>query len=58
MSVGRNAEARKILAKYHGNGDVDAPLVRLEWKEFEESVKLDASDKRWCVPWITILVCF
>lgn len=47
ISVGRKDEARKILAKYHGNGDPDAPLVLLEWKEFEESVRLDASDKRW-----------
>ncbi|KAG6832173.1 hypothetical protein H0H92_004904 [Tricholoma furcatifolium] len=47
MSVGRNDEARRILAKYHGNGDENAPLVLLEWKEFEEAIKLDASDKRW-----------
>lgn len=47
MSVGRNEEARHILAKYHGNDDSNAPLVQLEWKEFEEAVKLDASDKRW-----------
>ena len=49
IAVGRKDEARKILAKYHGNGDPDAPLVLLEWKEFEESVRLDASDKRWSV---------
>ncbi|GLB34073.1 putative major facilitator superfamily sugar transporter (TC 2.A.1.1) family protein [Lyophyllum shimeji] len=47
MSVGRNDESRQILAKYHGNDDVNAPLVQLEWKEFEEAIKLDASDKRW-----------
>ncbi|KAG6910991.1 hypothetical protein DXG01_006045 [Tephrocybe rancida] len=47
MSVGRNDEARHILAKYHGDGDSNAPLVQLEWKEYEEAVKLDASDKRW-----------
>ncbi|ESK95148.1 mfs lactose [Moniliophthora roreri MCA 2997] len=47
MSVDRKDEARKILAKYHGNGDENAPLVQLEWKEFEESIRLDASDKRW-----------
>ncbi len=49
IAVGRKDEARKVLAKYHGNGDPDAPLVLLEWKEFEESVRLDASDKRWSV---------
>jgi hypothetical protein len=47
ISRGRKEEAMKILAKYHGNGDENAPLVQLEWKEFEEAVRLDASDKRW-----------
>ncbi|KAJ7134608.1 general substrate transporter [Mycena epipterygia] len=47
MSVGRKDEARAILTRYHGNGDADAPLVVLEWKEFEESIKLDASTKPW-----------
>ena len=45
--MGRNEEAKKILAKYHGNGDENAPLVKLEWKEYKEAVRLDASDKRW-----------
>ncbi|KAJ6539698.1 general substrate transporter [Mycena capillaripes] len=47
LSVGRKEEALHILAKYHGNDDPNSPLVQLEWKEFEESIKLDASDKRW-----------
>ncbi|KAJ3516285.1 hypothetical protein NLJ89_g1216 [Agrocybe chaxingu] len=47
LAVGRKAEALEILAKYHGNGDHNAPLVQLEWKEYEQGVKLDASDKRW-----------
>ncbi|KAG7097320.1 hypothetical protein E1B28_004679 [Marasmius oreades] len=47
MSVDRKDEARRFLAKYHGNGDENAPLVLLQWKEFEEAIKLDASDKRW-----------
>ncbi|KAJ6559209.1 general substrate transporter [Mycena vulgaris] len=45
MSVGRKDEARLILTRYHG--DVNAPLVVLELKEFEESIKLDASKKPW-----------
>ena len=57
MSVGRKAEARHILAKYHGNDDENAPLVLLEWKEFEEAVKLDASDKRWYVQRSILLIC-
>ena len=40
-------EAKKILAKYHGNDDANAALVKLEWKEYQEAVRLDASDKRW-----------
>jgi hypothetical protein len=47
MSVGRKDEARLILSRYHGNGDVNAPLVILEWKELEESIKLDATRKPW-----------
>lgn len=47
MAVGRKEEAQAILAKYHGNGDVNAPLVQLEMREFEESIKTDGSDKRW-----------
>jgi len=47
MSHGRNEEAFEILVKYHGNGDPDAPLVKLEWKEFEQSIRMDATDKRW-----------
>ncbi|KAJ7490251.1 general substrate transporter [Mycena galericulata] len=47
LSVGRKEEALHILAKYHGNDDPQSPLVQLEWREFEESIKLDASDKRW-----------
>ncbi|KAJ7366851.1 general substrate transporter [Mycena albidolilacea] len=47
MSVGRKDEARKILSRYHGNGNDNAPLVVLEYREFEESIKLDASSKPW-----------
>ncbi|KAJ7167524.1 major facilitator superfamily domain-containing protein [Mycena filopes] len=47
LSVGRKEEALHILARYHGNDDPNSPLVQLEWREFEESIKLDASDKRW-----------
>lgn len=47
MSNGREQEAREFLTKYHGNGQVNNPVVELEWAEFKESIKLDASDKRW-----------
>ncbi|KAJ7323575.1 general substrate transporter [Mycena albidolilacea] len=32
---------------YHGNGDVNAPLVVLEWQELEAGIKVDGTDKRW-----------
>ncbi|KAJ7303137.1 hypothetical protein DFH08DRAFT_722259 [Mycena albidolilacea] len=35
ISVGRKDEARQVLAKYHRNGDVNAPLVVLEWQEYQ-----------------------
>ncbi|KAJ7639108.1 general substrate transporter [Roridomyces roridus] len=46
MSVGRKEEARAILAKYHGNGDVNSPLVVLEFREMEAFIR-DASHTRW-----------
>ncbi len=49
MATGKTERARAILAKYHGNGDTNAPLVALQMREFEESIGLDASDKRWFV---------
>ncbi|KAF7355620.1 MFS lactose [Mycena sanguinolenta] len=47
MSVGRKDEARNILAKYHGNGDANAPLVVLEWRELEALIKTNDSGKGW-----------
>jgi hypothetical protein len=40
-------QAVKILAKYHGNGDINHPLVRLEIKEFEEHIKVESAAKPW-----------
>ena len=37
----------EFLAKYHGNGSRDHPIVQLEWKQLKENIKLNASDKRW-----------
>ncbi|KAJ7736062.1 major facilitator superfamily domain-containing protein [Mycena olivaceomarginata] len=45
ISVGRKNEARQVLARYHGNGDVNAPLVVLEWQELEAGIKVDGTDK-------------
>ncbi|TRM68230.1 general substrate transporter [Schizophyllum amplum] len=47
LATGKPEQARAVLAKYHGEGDPNAPLVQLQWREFEEAIKVDASDKRW-----------
>ncbi|KAL4799512.1 general substrate transporter [Aspergillus venezuelensis] len=47
MSQGREEEAISILAKYHGNGDVNSRLVRLEVEETKEGIRVDGIDKTW-----------
>jgi len=47
MAHGREKEAHDFLVRYHGNKDPANPIVMLEWTEFQESIALDASDKRW-----------
>ncbi|KAK4498567.1 hypothetical protein PRZ48_011225 [Zasmidium cellare] len=46
-SRGRFEDARKILAKYHGAGDANHPVVQLEMREFEESIKVQKSRSWW-----------
>jgi MFS family permease len=43
----RFEEAEVILTKYHANGVPNTPLVALEIAEMRESIKQEASDKRW-----------
>jgi MFS family permease len=43
----RYEDARQILAKYHDGGDLDSPLVALEMAEMRDSIRQEASDKRW-----------
>ena len=35
---GRHDKAAEILAKYHGGGDMNHPLVQLQVREFAESI--------------------
>jgi MFS family permease len=35
------------LAKYHGEGDPNNPIVQLEMREMAEEISLEGSDKRW-----------
>ncbi|KAJ3038746.1 hypothetical protein HK097_003037 [Rhizophlyctis rosea] len=46
ISVGRTEEARRILIEYHADGNENSQLVTLEFNEMVETIKTDASDKR------------
>lgn len=46
MANGREEEAIAFLAKYHGNGDPNSKLVRLEVEEMKEGIRQDGIDKR------------
>ncbi|KAF5684599.1 lactose permease [Fusarium circinatum] len=43
----KHDEAAAILAKYHGEGSVDHPIVQLQMKEMMAQISTEASDKRW-----------
>ncbi|KAK4454499.1 lactose permease [Podospora aff. communis PSN243] len=47
IANGREQEALDFLVKYHGNGDPNSRLVRLEIDEMREGIKLDGIDKTW-----------
>ena len=47
LAQGRDEEALAFLVKYHGNGDPNARLVRLEIEEMREGIRIDGIDKRW-----------
>ncbi|WRT70418.1 uncharacterized protein IL334_007416 [Kwoniella shivajii] len=44
---GKKEEAQRILAKYHGAGDINHPLVQLEIKEFEEGIQVRKAQSVW-----------
>ncbi|KAF8575652.1 general substrate transporter [Ramaria rubella] len=43
VSHGRDAEALKTLAYYHGQGDQQDPLVQYEFQEIKSALKLDGT---------------
>ncbi|KAJ5987430.1 hypothetical protein N7451_011795 [Penicillium sp. IBT 35674x] len=47
IAQGREEEAAAFLTKYHGNGNPNARLVRLEIEEMKEGIRIDGIDKRW-----------
>lgn len=48
IANGKTDEALEFLVKYHGNGDPNSRLVRLEIEEMKENIRMDGIDKR---PW-------
>ncbi|EHA51908.1 lactose permease [Pyricularia oryzae 70-15] len=47
MANDRYEEAQRVLAKYHGEGNPEHPLVLLQLKEMTMQITQDGSDKRW-----------
>lgn len=45
MSRGREEEALRILTKYHGEGDAEHEIVRIEMEEMRASIQTAGSDK-------------
>ncbi|KAG8955080.1 hypothetical protein FRC04_009537 [Tulasnella sp. 424] len=41
ISKGKDEEAKRVLGKYHGNGDVYHPLVDYEYSEIREAISLE-----------------
>ncbi|KAJ9136571.1 General substrate transporter [Pleurostoma richardsiae] len=39
--------AKKMLTKYHGNGNAESPWVTLQLHEYEELLDANGADKRW-----------
>ena len=47
MANGRHEEALDVMARFHGEGDHNSPIVQLEYKEMAEEISTTGSDKRW-----------
>jgi MFS family permease len=43
----RHEEALDTMAKFHGEGSRNSPIVMLEYKEMVEDISVTGSDKRW-----------
>lgn len=41
ISKGKDEEAKRVLGKYHGNGDIYHPLVDYEYSEIREAISLE-----------------
>ncbi|MCJ1367520.1 hypothetical protein MMC16_006653 [Acarospora aff. strigata] len=47
MANDRHEEALAVMAKYHGEGNRDSPIVQLEFREMMDDISITGSDKRW-----------
>jgi sugar porter (SP) family MFS transporter len=47
IANGKEDEALAFLIKYHGNGDPNSRLVRLEFEEMRDGIRQDGVDKTW-----------
>ncbi len=47
IANGRTEDALDIMAKYHGEGDRNSPIVKLEYQEMLDDISVTGSDKRW-----------
>ncbi|TQS32868.1 hypothetical protein Golomagni_06802, partial [Golovinomyces magnicellulatus] len=43
----KTEECKKVLTKYHGDGNADSVFVSLQMREFKEELELRGADKRW-----------
>lgn len=43
----KKKESLEFITKYHGEGDIENPWVKLQLVEFEEQLELAAADKKW-----------
>lgn len=44
---GKKDQAANILAKYHGGGDINHPVVQMELREFEEGIQVKKAQSWW-----------
>jgi len=47
MAQDKHEQAEKVLAKYHGEGRRDHPIVQLQLREMVAQISTEASDKKW-----------
>ena len=47
MAQDRHEDALDVMAKYHGEGDRNSPIVQLEYREMLEEISITGADKRW-----------